>query len=76
MARLPVVSGGEAIKAFERIGFNVARIDGSHYSMKREGYPYVLTIPVHGKKPLKPGTLRSLIRNAELTVEEFAALLE
>ena len=31
-------------------------------------------LPVHGKKPVKPGTLRSLIRKADLTVEQFVAL--
>ncbi|MFO0802166.1 MAG: type II toxin-antitoxin system HicA family toxin [Gemmataceae bacterium] len=76
MAKLPVVTGAEAIAAFERVGFSVARIDGSHHSMKRDGHRFVLTIPVHGRKPLKPGTLRSLIRAAGLTVDEFSEQLE
>lgn len=76
MAKLPVVSGAEAIAAFERLGFAVARIDGSHHTMKRDGHRFVLTIPVHGRKPIKSGTLRSLIRAAGVTVEEFAEQLE
>ena len=42
---------------------------------KRDGHPYVLTIPVHGNEPIAPGTLRSLIRAAGVTIEEFTALL-
>ena len=76
MASLPVVTGPEAIAVFNRVGFFVARIDGSHHTMKREGHPYVLTVPVHGKKAVKSGTLRSLIRKADMTVEQFIEILE
>ena len=76
MARLPVASGPEVIRALERAGFVVARVDGSHHTMKREGHPFVLTVPVHGNKSVKDGTLRSLIRKADLTVEQFVSFLE
>ena len=76
MSDLPTVSGKEAIAAFERIDYAVVRISGSHHIMRREGSPNILTVPVHGRKAIKKGTLRSLIRTAGLTVEEFCKLLD
>jgi len=75
MASLPTASGPEAIRAFNKVGFVLHRVAGSHHIMKREGHPYVLSVPVHGNKPVKKGTLRSLISVAGLTVEGFCDLL-
>ena len=72
MTRLPRVSGDEAIKAFEQFGYRIVRQSGSHVRMKCEGRQ-PLTVPRH--KELKRGTLRTLIRDAGLTVEEFTATL-
>lgn len=69
MAALPTVTGREAIKAFEAFGFREARQASSHVIMKKAGYPILLSVPLHD--PVKPGTLRRLIRDAGLTVEEF-----
>ncbi len=76
MPELPVVTGGQAIKAFEKAGFSVVRIKGSHHIMKAPDHVFLLTVPVHGNKPLKPGTLRALIRGADLSVEAFLELLD
>ena len=76
MSELPSVTGHEAIRAFARIDFVEVRTKGSHHALKKPGHRYVLTVPVHGKKPLKPGTLRKLIRDAGITVEAFVELLE
>lgn len=76
MSKLPAVTGREAIRAFQSVGFEVARIEGSHHILKRTGHPFVLSVPIHGKKPLKRGTLRRLIRDAGLSVDGFAAMLE
>ena len=75
MSELPTVSGREAIAAFEKAGFVVARTSASHHVMKKEGHTLLLTVPVHGNKALKPGTLRSLIRASGLTKEQFCAYL-
>jgi len=75
MSRLPVVSGLEAVAALEHFGFVVARIEGSHHVLKKPQHLYNLTVPVHGNKPLKKGTLRRLIRDAGLTVDEFVEVL-
>lgn len=76
MVSLPTVTGAEAVRAFQRLGFYVNRIVGSHHQMKRDGFRFILTVPVHGSKPLKPGTLRKLIRAAGITVEEFIDALD
>ncbi|MCX5674572.1 MAG: type II toxin-antitoxin system HicA family toxin [Planctomycetota bacterium] len=72
MPRLPVLSGAEAAKAFERGGWRVDRQRGSHAIMLKAGHIASLSVPQH--RELAPGTLRSLIRAAGMTVEEFAAL--
>ena len=75
VSELPCASGGEAIAAFKKAGFVLDRTSGSHHTLKKSGHRFVLTVPVHGNKPLKKGTLRALIRASGLSVEEFAALL-
>ena len=75
MSRLPSITGSEVIRVFEKLGFTEDRARGSHHVLKREGHPYLLTVPVHGNRAIKPGTLRALIRLAGITVEEFTSLL-
>lgn len=75
MTSLPVISGRDAIAAFGRIGYQVVRQKGSHVRLRHptDSTRIPLTVPDH--KELKPGTLRALIRDAGLSVDEFAALL-
>jgi predicted RNA binding protein YcfA (HicA-like mRNA interferase family) len=74
VAELPVISGREAVRAFGKAGYETDRQRGSHIIMRQPESPHRrLTIPDH--KELKKGTLRALIRQAGLTVEEFVALL-
>lgn len=75
MSKLPAVTGWEAIRAFEKAGFVVDRIRGSHHILKKESHRYVLSIPVHGKKPLSKGLLRSQIKAAGMSDKEFVDLL-
>ncbi len=74
MARLPSVSGQQAVAAFQRIGFEIRRQRGSHIILVRTGTPVTLSVPEH--RELKRGTLRALIRQANLTVDEFVKLLK
>lgn len=69
MPALPVLSGWETIKIFEALGWRVVRQAGSHIIMVKEGEIATLSIPNH--KELAKGTLRGLIRAANITVEEF-----
>ena len=74
MSKLPVdISGHDAVKAFERAGWSVARY-GPHIIMEKEGMRSVLSVPNH--RILARGTLRALLRYANLTVEEFLRLLK
>jgi len=73
MPKLPVISGAEAVQAFERAGWYRERQRGSHVVLLRPGHLASLSVPLH--RELAPGTLRALIRNAGLTVEEFVNLL-
>ena len=71
MPEVPRISGAKAVKAFERAGFEVVRIKGSHHIMKRTGHPNRLSIPVHAGKTVGVGLLKSQIDAAGLTVEKF-----
>jgi predicted RNA binding protein YcfA (HicA-like mRNA interferase family) len=73
MAKLPVAKGDDAIKAFERAGFYLDHWSGGHAILCHPDGRH-LSIP-GGRKELKPGTLRTLIRKAGLTVDEFTELL-
>lgn len=74
MPKLPVISGTEAVKAFERAGWRKERQRGSHIIMLKTGHSASLSIPQH--RELAPGTLRSLIRAAGIPVEEFAGFCQ
>ena len=75
MPKLPSISGKKAIKAFEKIGYQVVRRKGSHIRLrhKTEKNKLPLTIPNH--KVISKGLLRKLLRDAELTIDEFLKLL-
>ena len=73
MASLPVLSGREVVKAFESFGWGVARQSSSHIIMTKQVETVTLSIPDH--KEVAKGTLRSLIRAANLTVDEFVAAI-
>jgi predicted RNA binding protein YcfA (HicA-like mRNA interferase family) len=73
MAALPVVSGRDAVKAFQRLGWTVARQSVSHIIMVHPDHNASLSIPDH--REVAKGTPRSLIRHANLTVDEFVAAL-
>ncbi|MDB9541729.1 type II toxin-antitoxin system HicA family toxin [Microcystis aeruginosa CS-1036] len=71
MPKLPRISSGEAIRSLERLGFEQVRQTGSHVVMKKEteegkiGY----VVPLH--QELKVGTLSGILKQAQVTVEEF-----
>jgi len=73
MGKLPVCSGQEAVKAFQSLGWRQARQTGSHLILVKDGVNLTLAVPNH--KALDRGTLRSLIRVAGITVDEFLNVL-
>lgn len=73
MSKLPVISGSQCIKSLEKIGFIVVRQRGSHIILVRDQPKSTITVPDH--KELDRGTLRTIVRQAGLSVEEFVELL-
>ncbi|MDB9506315.1 type II toxin-antitoxin system HicA family toxin [Microcystis aeruginosa CS-338/01] len=73
MSKLPVISGAECVKALEQIGFAVERQRGSHMILVREAPKTTVSVPDH--KELDRGTLRAIIRQVGLSVDEFVELL-
>jgi predicted RNA binding protein YcfA (HicA-like mRNA interferase family) len=75
MGRLANISGKNAVKVFNKIGYHLDRQEGSHMILyySKPGYP-PLSIPNH--KELAPGLLRAQIKQAGLSVEEFLKLLK
>lgn len=72
--RLPRVSGKDVVRALRRGGFALHHIEGSHhYLVSPTGR--LVTVPVHGSRILKPKTLKSILEQAGLTVEELRELL-
>jgi len=71
MSKLSNISARECVNALKRLGFEVKRQNGSHIIMAKEGRRVV--VPNHN--PIKIGTIRSIITQAGLTVDQFLASL-
>ena len=67
MPKLPRISGAEAIRALEKLGFEQVRQKGSHVVLRRDHLGCV--VPLH--KELKVGTLAGILRQANVSPEEF-----
>ncbi len=75
MTRLPVISGRQAINALQQVGYVVVRQRGSHIRLRHPTNPEHRPVTVPDHKTLKPGTLRAILRDANLTVAQFHELL-
>jgi predicted RNA binding protein YcfA (HicA-like mRNA interferase family) len=73
MSKLPAISGARCVTALKRIGFVVRRQRGSHIVLTCADPYAMVVVPDH--KTMKPGTLRGIIRDASMTVDEFVMLL-
>jgi predicted RNA binding protein YcfA (HicA-like mRNA interferase family) len=73
MSTLPRISGRECAKALARVGFYFKRQEGSHMILRRDDPFAQIVVPDH--KELDRGTLRALIRQADLSIEQFVSLL-
>jgi len=74
MSKPPLLSGRKIVKAFEKIGYYRVSQKGSHIKIRNDVRGITLIIPDH--KEVDRWTLRGIIKDAELTVEEFIELLE
>ena len=74
--KLSGLNGRHVVRALERAGFVVLRVSGSHHVLGKPGASGTrVIVPVHGARDLPPGTVRSIIAQANLTIEEFLSLL-
>ncbi len=72
MPKLPVVRPKEALRALQKIGFVLIRQRGSHAQLKKANL--LVTLPMHSRD-LNSETLKSILRQAKLSAEEFTGLL-
>jgi predicted RNA binding protein YcfA (HicA-like mRNA interferase family) len=72
--RLPRVSGKQTVEALLRAGFEIHRIRGSHYILKNPETNRRVTVPYH-RRELALKTLRSILKQAAISPEEFSELL-
>ncbi len=74
MSKLPVLSGKELCKFLKALGYLFDHQTGSHIILRNENYPFRrLTVPNH--KEISKGTMRCIIREAGLTLDEFMELI-
>jgi len=73
VTKLPRVSGRDCVDALTRAGFRVRRQSASHIVMRRDEPFAQVVVPDH--KELDRGTLRAILRQAELSIDDFVALL-
>ncbi|MBU2610995.1 MAG: type II toxin-antitoxin system HicA family toxin [Chloroflexi bacterium] len=73
MSALPSISGRECVKVLGKMGFQLKRQEGSHMILRRNDPFTQLVVPDH--KELDRGTVRAIIRQAGISVDEFVKLL-
>jgi predicted RNA binding protein YcfA (HicA-like mRNA interferase family) len=74
LTRLPQLSGHDVVRALTKIGYEKDHQRGSHMVLRQAGYPHRrIVVPDHDE--LAKGTLRAIIRQIGLTVEQFNALI-
>lgn len=74
MSKLPRLTGKELVKALRGAGFEVIRIKGSHHFMRHED-GRTTVVPVHSGETIGPGLMSKILRDCELTRDEFRSLL-
>jgi predicted RNA binding protein YcfA (HicA-like mRNA interferase family) len=73
MSKLPRISGCNCIKTLKKVGFYFKRQEGSHIILRRDEPFTQVVVPDHNE--LDRGTLRTIIRQAGLSVDEFISLI-
>lgn len=75
MSKLPVIKSKELIRAFNRLGFFERHRVGSHAQFKHSDGRRI-TVPIHSGKDIKKKTLRGIINDLNISVEEFVKILK
>jgi predicted RNA binding protein YcfA (HicA-like mRNA interferase family) len=73
--KLPSVNARQLIRALKQAGFEEQRQRGSHLHLKRDSDGKRVTVPVHKGRSIPTGTLRAILRDADISVETFLELL-
>ncbi len=76
--KMPVVSGKDLLKALAKFGYKQIRTRGSHVQVVKffpDGSANTFPVPVHGKSAVPKGTLRDILRQAGMTIDELRSLL-
>ncbi len=73
--KFPVVTGQKLVKALEKAGFVSRRQKGSHLHMFRESDRRRVTVPIHKGRDIPTGTLRGILKDAEITPDQLRELL-
>jgi predicted RNA binding protein YcfA (HicA-like mRNA interferase family) len=74
MPPVPAVRGDRLVRALERAGFKVTRVSGSHHRLRHPDGRST-TVPVHSGQDVPKGTLRSVLQDANMTVDELLKYL-
>ena len=74
MPKIPIVNGNKLIKILTKSGFVLNRIRGSHHILIHTQKQITVSVPVHKGKTLGRGIILSIIKDADLSVEEFLKL--
>jgi predicted RNA binding protein YcfA (HicA-like mRNA interferase family) len=76
VSELPQITGARLVRALERAGFILLRQSGSHATLRHTSdLMRRATVPLHGSKPVKPGTLRAILKGAGIEVEQLKELI-
>jgi predicted RNA binding protein YcfA (HicA-like mRNA interferase family) len=70
MTKLPQVTGAEVIRRLKRLGFE-QYAGGKHPIMRNPNTSAMTTVPCHGSKTVKTGTLKAILKQAGVSVDEF-----
>jgi len=73
--KVPRVGALELVSALKRAGFEERRQKGSHLHLRRESDKRRVTVPIHKGRDIPTGTLRCILKDADLSLEEFQELL-
>ena len=74
MVQLPSLPGAVVVRALERAGFSIIRVSGSHHRLRHPD-GRVTTVPVHSGRDVPRGTLRAVLRQCDLSPDEFRRYL-
>ncbi len=75
MTKVPSLNYPEIVRAFERGGWELVRQKGSHMRLERTEADRTLKVTIPAHKPVKRSTLAHILKQAEMSVEEFLGLL-